>query len=90
MHSAFDLLVFLIPCSHRFFGNGYVHSGEIAPRNNHHHYYYYHCYDGIYQGRAEFGTRERLSGPRGLCNQFYLGDLFRVNKRNFRHHIMCF
>ena len=32
MHSAFNLLVFLISCSNRYLLNGYVLSGEIALR----------------------------------------------------------
>ena len=42
MHSTFNLLVFLILCSHRLKKwKGYVLSGEIAPKTIH--YYYYAC-----------------------------------------------
>ena len=41
MHSAFNLLVFVILCSHSFFKRkGYVISGEIAHKNNHFSYYF--------------------------------------------------
>ena len=40
MHSAFNLLVFIILCSHdKKERKGYVHSGEIALKNNHYYYY---------------------------------------------------
>ena len=46
MRSAFNLLVFHNSMFTLFFTlNGYVLSGEIAPKNNH--YYYYYCLASI-------------------------------------------
>ena len=43
MPSAFNLLFFLILCSHRFLYESAMCSGEIALKNNHYYYYYLRC-----------------------------------------------